>query len=65
MGGGPARTEHMLLALVRYGGGLGPDILDDIGVLADVRPALLDCLGRSLDESVAGGHDGAGRRARP
>jgi len=65
MGGGPARTEHMLLALVRYGGGLGPDILDEIGVLAEVRPALQDRLGRSSDESVAGGHDGASGRVRP
>lgn len=50
MGGGPARTEHVLLALVRYGGGLGPDILDEIGVLADVRRETLERLGRPLHE---------------
>jgi len=50
MGGGPARTEHILLAMVRYGGGLGPDLLDEIGVLADVRRETLERLGRPLHE---------------
>ncbi|MBV9280340.1 MAG: hypothetical protein JOZ41_09700 [Chloroflexi bacterium] len=46
MGGGPVRTEHILLALVRYGGGLGVEVLDEVGVLGRVRGAILQRLGQ-------------------
>jgi ATP-dependent Clp protease ATP-binding subunit ClpC len=41
------RTEHLLLALVREGGGLGVEILDDGGILGKVRGQILAALGRA------------------
>ncbi len=39
------RTEHILLGLVRDGGGVGADILDTFGVLGKVRPQIFALLG--------------------
>jgi hypothetical protein len=36
-GSGYVRTEHILLGIVRDGGGVGADILDKLGVLGKVR----------------------------
>ena len=63
MGGAPVRTEHILLAMIRYGGGLGPDILDEFGVLADVRRDTLKRLGRPLHESSGQRNDRSRRRS--
>jgi len=41
------RTEHLLLALVREGGGVGAEILDNAGVLGKVRGHILAALGRA------------------
>jgi len=46
-GAGFVRTEHMLLAIVRDGGGIAADILDDFGVLGTAREATMARLGRS------------------
>lgn len=46
-GDGHVRTEHLLLALVRDGGGVGVEILDNAGVLGKVRGHLLAALGRA------------------
>ncbi len=43
---GIVRTEHILLALVRDGGGVGASILDDIGVLGRVRGETFAAMGR-------------------
>lgn len=43
--GSVPRTEHILLAMVRYGSGLGPEILDECGVLAEMRQAVFERLG--------------------
>jgi ATP-dependent Clp protease ATP-binding subunit ClpA len=40
------RTEHLLLALVREGGGIGVEILDHAGILGKVRGQILAALGR-------------------
>lgn len=42
------RTEHILLGIVREGGGVGADILDDLGVLGEVRAQVLGLLGQLL-----------------
>jgi ATP-dependent Clp protease ATP-binding subunit ClpA len=39
------RTEHILLGLVRDGGGVGADILDTLGVLGKVRAQVFELLG--------------------
>lgn len=39
------RTEHILLGLVRDGGGVGADILDAHGVLGKVRTQVFELLG--------------------
>src|SRR5690348_9825455 len=39
------RTEHILLGIVREGGGLAADILDTFGVLGKVRAQILELLG--------------------
>ena len=39
------RTEHILLGLVRDGGGVGVDILDTLGVLGKVRAQVFALLG--------------------
>ena len=44
-GGGYVRTEHILLGLVREGGGVGADILDTFGVLGKVRAQVFELLG--------------------
>lgn len=44
-GSGYVRTEHILLGLVREGGGVGADILDSLGVLGKVRAQVFELLG--------------------
>jgi ATP-dependent Clp protease ATP-binding subunit ClpC len=39
------RTEHILLGMVRDGGGVGADILDTLGVLGKVRAQVFELLG--------------------
>ncbi len=39
------RTEHILLGMVRDGGGVGVDILDTLGVLGRVRSQIFELLG--------------------
>ncbi|HTK07957.1 MAG TPA: Clp protease N-terminal domain-containing protein [Ktedonobacteraceae bacterium] len=39
------RTEHILLGMVREGGGIGADILDTLGVLGKVRAQVFELLG--------------------
>lgn len=39
------RTEHILLGLVRDGGGVGADILDTLGALGRVRAQVFELLG--------------------
>jgi ATP-dependent Clp protease ATP-binding subunit ClpC len=39
------RTEHILLGMVREGGGVGADILDTFGVLGKVRVQVFELLG--------------------
>lgn len=39
------RTEHILLGLVREGGGVGAEILDSLGVLGRVRAQVFELLG--------------------
>lgn len=39
------RTEHILLAMVRDGGGIGANILDTFGVLGKVRAQVFELLG--------------------
>jgi ATP-dependent Clp protease ATP-binding subunit ClpA len=46
-GDGLVRTEHLLIALVRDGGGVGAEILDNAGVLGKVRGQILTALGRA------------------
>lgn len=45
-GSGWVRTEHILLAVVREGGGVAANILDHFGVLGKVRQQTLDLLGK-------------------
>ena len=42
---GFVRTEHILLGIVREGGGIGADILDTFGVLGKVRAQIFELLG--------------------
>ncbi|MDP9351577.1 MAG: hypothetical protein M3P51_08575 [Chloroflexota bacterium] len=58
LGHGYVRTEHILLGLVREGGGMATGILDDFGVLGSVRQQTLESIGRQL---AAGGIDDEGR----
>lgn len=44
-GSGYVRTEHILLGIVRDGGGVGADILDALGVLGKVRAQVFELLG--------------------
>lgn len=44
-GSGYVRTEHILLGIVRDGGGVGADILDAFGVLGRVRAQVFELLG--------------------
>lgn len=44
-GSGYVRTEHILLGIVRDGGGVGADILDALGVLGKVRAQVCELLG--------------------
>ena len=44
-GCGYVRTEHILLGLVRDGGGVGANILDTLGVLGKVRAQVFELLG--------------------
>ena len=44
-GSGYVRTEHILLGMVRDGGGVGADILDTLGVLGKVRAQVFELLG--------------------
>ena len=44
-GSGYVRTEHILLGIVREGGGIGADILDTFGVLGKVRAQVFELLG--------------------
>ncbi|HEY0754295.1 MAG TPA: Clp protease N-terminal domain-containing protein [Ktedonobacteraceae bacterium] len=46
-GSGFVRTEHILLGIVRDGGGIGADILDTLGVLGKVRAQVFELLGNS------------------
>lgn len=39
------RTEHILLGIVRDGGGVGADILDALGILGKVRAQVFELLG--------------------
>ncbi|EFH80424.1 Clp protease N-terminal domain-containing protein [Ktedonobacter racemifer] len=39
------RTEHILLGIVRDGGGVGADILDTLGILGKVRAQVFEFLG--------------------
>lgn len=39
------RTEHILLGIVRDGGGIGADILDTFGVLGKIRAQVFELLG--------------------
>jgi ATP-dependent Clp protease ATP-binding subunit ClpA len=45
LGSGYVRTEHILLGIVRDGGGVGADILDTFGVLGKVRAQVFELLG--------------------
>lgn len=45
LGSGYVRTEHILLGIVRDGGGIGADILDTFGVLGKVREQIFELLG--------------------
>jgi hypothetical protein len=38
-------AEHILLGIVRDGGGVGADILDTLGVLGKVREQVFELLG--------------------
>ena len=42
---GYVRTEHILLGMVRDGGGVGANILDTLGVLGKVRTQVFELLG--------------------
>ena len=44
-GSGYVRAEHILLGIVRDGGGVGADILDSLGVLGKVREQVFELLG--------------------
>ncbi len=44
------RTEHILLGMVRDGGGVGADILDTLGVLGKVRAQVFELLGSPASE---------------
>lgn len=44
-GSGYVRTEHILLGIVRDGGGVAADILDTFGVLGKVRSQVFELLG--------------------
>lgn len=44
-GSGYVRTEHILLGIVREGGGVAADILDTFGVLGKVRAQIFELLG--------------------
>jgi hypothetical protein len=44
-GSGYVRTEHILLGIVRDGGGVAADILDTFGVLGKVRTQVFELLG--------------------
>ena len=44
-GSASVRTEHILLGMVREGGGVGADILDTFGVLGKVRAQVFELLG--------------------
>ena len=44
-GSGFVRTEHILLGIVREGGGVAADILDTLGVLGKVRAQVFELLG--------------------
>ncbi|HET8845179.1 MAG TPA: Clp protease N-terminal domain-containing protein [Ktedonobacteraceae bacterium] len=44
-GSGYVRAEHILLGIVRDGGGVGSDILDTLGVLGKVRKQVFELLG--------------------
>jgi len=46
-GSGYVRTEHILLGIVRDGGGVGADILDTFGVLGKVREQVFELLGEA------------------
>jgi ATP-dependent Clp protease ATP-binding subunit ClpA len=48
-GSGYVRTEHILLGIVRDGGGVGADILDTLGVLGKVRAQVFALLGVGTD----------------
>ncbi|MBN9388915.1 MAG: hypothetical protein J0I20_12765 [Chloroflexi bacterium] len=43
------RTEHILLGIVRDGGGIAADILDTFGVLGKVRSQVLELLGQPFN----------------
>lgn len=43
--GGYVRTEHILLGIVREGGGIAADILDGLGVLGRIRAEVFALLG--------------------
>ncbi|HLH60096.1 MAG TPA: Clp protease N-terminal domain-containing protein [Ktedonobacteraceae bacterium] len=45
LGSGYVRSEHILLGIVRDGGGVGADILDTLGVLGKVRTQVFELLG--------------------
>lgn len=46
LGSSYVRTEHILLALVREGGGVAADMLDTQGILGKVRAQVLELLGQ-------------------
>lgn len=46
------RTEHILLGLVREGGGVAADILDTLGVLGKVRAQVFELLGSASASSA-------------
>jgi ATP-dependent Clp protease ATP-binding subunit ClpC len=47
LGSGYVRTEHILLGMVREGGGVGADILDTFGILGKVRAQVFELVGNS------------------
>jgi ATP-dependent Clp protease ATP-binding subunit ClpC len=55
-GDGLVRTEHLLIGLVRDGGGVGAEILDNAGVLGKVRGEILAALGRADSYSAEVSH---------
>jgi ATP-dependent Clp protease ATP-binding subunit ClpC len=52
-GSGYVRTEHILLGIVRDGGGVAANILDQFGVLGKVRQETFALLGKQSGDQVS------------